>query len=242
MWQSTKWVDWYTGARIWRCRNCSKSHYQTEEPPQGLKVPPKILYLDIETALMRVFVYDLYDESNKHISKDMIERSRFIVNWAAAWVTPEEYTIKGRIKTGVVTQKEAKRQNDKRIMQRLFDLMDESDYICGHNVKNFDEKIIKWRFLKHKMGYPAESKKVDTLTLARRTKPESRGLEHISVELGGKPKKGLRAHEWREIVEKGTPRLLNKANKYCVGDVKEGVTVLRHLVKAEEQSGKVVFK
>ena len=192
--------------------------------------------------MMRVYLYDLYDEGNKHISKDMIDRNRFIVNWAAAWVTPEEYTIKGRIRTGVVTQKEAKRQNDKRIMQRLFDLMDESDYICGHNVKAFDEKIIKWRFLKHKMGYPADSKKVDTLTLARRIKPESRGLEHISVELGGKAKKGLTRTEWREIVEKGTPRLLKKANTYCKGDVREGVGVLRTLAKAEEQSGKAMFR
>lgn len=244
MWQSTKWVDWNTGARIWKCRNHPKGepYYQAEEPAQGLPVPPKILYLDIETSLMKAYIYDLYDEGNKRITRDMIDSRRFVINWAAAWVQPIKYVIGGGIMSEVVTPREARQQDDHRILKRLFDLMDESDYVVGHNAKGFDIKILKWRFLKHGMGYPAESKYIDTLTMARETKPETRGLEDLSVQLGGRPKRGLRKTEWRQIVETGDEALLHKADNYCRGDVREGVRVLRHFTLAKEQSGKVVFR
>lgn len=243
MWQSTKWVDWNTGARIWRCRNCK--NYQTELPAQGLRIPPKILYIDIETALISVDVYDLYIPG-KRINKDMINRRRFVINWAAAWVNPQTYEIK-KILTGVVTEREAKQQDDKRIVQEIFNLMDEADYLCWHNGDSFDHKILKWRFLFHGMGYPSQSKTVDTFKLSGQGKPESRGLEYISTELGGNRKKGLDADEWRKIVRASTPaeertKLLRKSSRYCRGDVQEGVHVLKHYVRAIEQSGKIVFR
>lgn len=237
MWQSTH--EFSNRRRKWICRNCGNEQY--EFPPQGLKIPPKILYIDIESALMSVDLYDLYIPG-KRINKDMIDRHRFVINWAAVWVTPKEYTIKGRIMTGVVTQREAKRQNDKRILKPIFDLLEQADYICGHNSDGFDVKILKWRFLYHGMGYPLASKSADTFKLSGKGRPESRALEYLSLAFGGKPKKGLTQDEWREIAHQGTPRLLAKSNRYCRGDVREGVNVLRRYVLAEERSGKVIFK
>jgi hypothetical protein len=213
-----------------------------EEQPQGLDVPPKILYLDIETALMSVDIYDLYIP-NKRITKDAIERNKFVINWAAAWVENGTYKIKGKILSGVCTQKEAKKQNDKRILQPLFDLMDESDYICGHNVQGFDVKILKWRFLYHGMGYPSASKIVDTFKLSGAGRPESRGLDYLLRALGHNGKRHeLDLSQWREIVHKGTPALLAKSDRYCRADVRGGVDLLREYAHAEEQGGRVLFR
>jgi len=240
MWQSTEWVDAETGARWWKCRNCP-AHYQLEDPPQGLKIPPKILYLDIETSLMKVWLYDLYGERNTHINADMLDSKRFVINWAAAWLTPE-YEIK-KIVSAVVTPREAVKQKDKRILRPLFELMDAADYICGHNSRNFDVKILRWRFLFHGWGYPSKFTQVDTLALARNTKPESRSLDFLLKQLGHAGKRHqLKSEQWREIVEYGTPKLLNQANRYCRQDVRGGAWLLKVLANAEAQAGKVLFK
>lgn len=241
LWQSTQWIDGISGARWWKCRNCGNE--QIEEHPQGLKTPPKILYLDIETALMRVSIYDLYSKRNQSISKDAIERHRFVINWAAAWVDPQTYKIKGGIISGVTKQSEVKREDDRRILKPLFSLMDEADYWCGHNSQNFDIKILKYRFFEHGWGYPAEAKQVDTFKLSGRGKPESRGLDYLLQRRGYAGKKHeLTPEEWREIVRYGTPKLLDKADKYCRQDVRGGVDLLREYTKAEEQSGRIIFR
>jgi len=189
---------------------------------------------------MKVYIYDLF-VPGKRINKDLILQNSFVINWAAAWLD-EEWKIKGRILSEVLTPKEAVKQNDARILETLFYMMDEADYICGHNSNNFDLKKLKWRFLKHGWGYPHEAKKLDSYRMSGDTKPASRGLEHLSVEFGGKRKMGLDIFEWIEIVEKGTPKLLRKADKYCRGDVREGVGVLRTYAKALEQSGRKLIK
>jgi hypothetical protein len=60
--------------------------------------------------------------------------------------------------------------------------------------------------------------------------------------LGGRKKNGLDMEEWREIVLKGTPSMLAKSDRYCRGDVREGVRVLRCYAKAIEASGKQLVR
>lgn len=191
---------------------------------------------------MSVMLYDLY-VPGKYINKDMIVKNSYVINWAAAWLDTD-YNIKGRVFSEVVTPSEARRHHDRRILAHLFDLMDEADYWAGHNFNAFDAKKLKWRFLIHRFGFPLESKRLDSYIMAgRHTKPPSRGLEPLSLALGGTRKKGLDVHEWKEIVQLGTPRLLRKADIYCRGDVRNGVGVLREYAKAIEQSGqRIVLK
>lgn len=138
LWQSSGW--WTDNQRWWRCRNCGA--WQLESPPQGLRIPPKLLYLDVETALMKVYVYDLY-VPNKRISKDMIAQLGFVVCWSAAWLDGENKPK--RIMSDVLTPNEAKKQNDKRIVASAWYLLDEADVVCWHNGDNFDAKVLNWR-------------------------------------------------------------------------------------------------
>lgn len=210
-----------------------------EMPPQGLRIPPKVLYVDIETALMKVYAYDLY-VPNKRISKDMIAQSSFVICWSAAWLNSGY--IPKKIMAGVLKPSEARKQNDKRIVEDIWSLLDEADVVCGHNSDGFDLKVLGWRFLLHGLTFP-EYKKLDTFKMAGKyTRPPSRGLEFLSVSLGGKPKRGLDREEWIDIVETGNEKLLQKADRYCRGDVREGAGVLRRYATAIEASGKVLFR
>jgi len=206
-----------------------------------MKLPPKILYLDIEVALMKVYTYDLYVPS-KRLRPAQIDTRKYIICWAAAWLNGEN-KIDGGILSDVITQRETKTQNDKRVCQSIFDLMNEADFIVGHNSDSFDLKVLRWRFLKHGMGFPIVNKTFDTFKLAGKyTRPESRGLEDLSLQLGGRAKMGLDEHEWREIVEQGTPRLLAKADKYCRGDVREGVRVFKYYADAVTSAGGRLYR
>jgi hypothetical protein len=234
LWQTTPY--WEDSRRWWKCRNCGSD--QLEEPPQGLRIPPKVLYLDIETALMKVYVYDLY-VPNKRINKEMIAQNSFVITWSAAWLNPDN-TIRSQM-SGTVTTAEAKKQNDKRIITDIHALMDEADYVVTHNGNRFDVKVLNWRFLLYRLPFP-EYKKIDTFALSNQTRPPSRGLEPLSLALGGEAKKGLDRAEWIEIVETGNPKLLAKARRYCRGDVKEGVGVYRYYAEAIEANGKRLYR
>lgn len=216
---------------------------QFELPPQGLKIPPKVLYIDIELAMMKVYVYDLYIPA-KRIQKEMMDRHtrKFIICWAAAWLDGN-HKIKGKIISDVITQREAKQQNDKRICKSIWKLIEQADVIVGHNSDSFDLKVLQWRFLKHELGFTHGYKTNDTFKMAGKfTKPESRGLEYLSLELGGRKKNGLERDEWIEIIETGNPVKLVKADGYCRGDVREGVKVYKHYADAIEAGGGVLYR
>jgi len=72
-----------------------------ELPPQGLKIPPKVLYLDIEVASMTVRTYDLYIPS-KRIRPSRIKTRKFILCWSAAWLDKNN-KIQGGILSDVIT-------------------------------------------------------------------------------------------------------------------------------------------
>jgi hypothetical protein len=235
LWQSSQY--WTGEQRWWQCRNCG--NWQIESPPQGLRIPPKILYLDIETALMKVYIYELYVPS-KRISKDMIAQSSFVICWSASWLN-SDYTPR-KIVSGVLKPDEAKRQDDKRIVNDVWSLLDEADIVAGHNSDGFDLKILGWRFLLHGLTFP-EYRKLDTFKLAGKyTRPPSRGLEYLSTSLGGKRKNGLDREEWIDIVETGNEKLLRKADRYCRGDVREGAGVLRQYAASIEANGRQLVR
>lgn len=193
-----------------------------EDPPQGLKIPPKVLYFDIERAPGEAYYYD---RKTEYIPTNFLKVEPFIICWSSAWVGD-----KIKIESQCVTTAEAKRRDDKRILQRLWELMDEADYIVGHNVDGFDLRKVGNRFLQLGMSAPLRHKTIDTLKLARKFVPfESNGLEYISVRLGNKPKRDITFADWRRIVETGDAETLRTAARYCNGDVREGIKIYKRL-------------
>lgn len=218
--------------RMWRCRKCG--HVQAEVPP-FIKQKPKILYYDIETALMKVDIFNLFIPG-KFISWKSIREKSFVVSWAAGWV--------GRkgIESAAVTPREAKAGNDKRILQALWTLMDSADYVCGHNSNRFDNKFVNYRFLKNGISAPLGYRTFDTLTFARKYfKNDSNALEHWSLDLGGEPKDEMDIEDWK-AVGRGDEKAIRKMETYNRGDVRSGIVVLERFTGWIASSGVEVFK
>ena len=204
-----------------------------------MRIPPKILYLDIETALMKVDLFDTY-VPGKYISWKAIDKRSFIICWAAAWIQSDKPF---KVMSDSVTQREARRGSDRRCLQKLFELMDESDYIVGHNARAFDIKKINTRFLHNKMGAPLESKVIDTLTLARKYfKEDSNSLERWSLLLGGTAKDDMHMEDWKRICNSGDPASLRKMERYCRKDIRNGIVVYKEFEKWIDASGKRLYK
>jgi hypothetical protein len=62
-----------------------------------------------------------------------------------------------------MTPEEAIKKDDKRIMQSLWPLLEDSEVILGHNCDRFDMKMINARFLFNKINPPTSYQTIDTL-------------------------------------------------------------------------------
>lgn len=84
-----------------------------------------------------------------------------------------------------IMYKENRKGNDKKIVKRMFDLLDEADIAVAHNGRKFDFPIIMGRGLVHGFSPPSPYHIVDTLDTARREfRFTNNSLAVLSRELG----------------------------------------------------------
>ena len=221
--------------RVRKCANCGEE--QAEEFP-FFKNKPSEFYFDIERSPGLAYYYD---RKVDYIPTHMLKTEPFIICWAAGWVTDcDDFQY---VSSMVVTPEEALRRDDRRILKALWGLLDIADRVIGHNVNGFDVKKVNNRFIQHDMGLPYESKTIDTLVLSRKHFPfESNGLDYIAVKLGGRPKLDIGWDDWRQIVETGNDAKLIQAERYCRGDVREGIKVYKFMKRTIETSGRRLIK
>ena len=220
-----------------RCLNCN--NVQLEPPQQGLNGKKSVLYLDIEKSTTRMTV-DVFQMKQKSEWLDWhdITDPFYVICWSAGWVDDGEI----RLYSGCVTGEEAIRRDDKRHLQKLWDLMNKADYVTGHNSKSADVKWLETRFLLNDMTAPQDFRHFDTLAFAkRRFKAESNALDYWARLLGCKPKLDMVRDDWLKCNEGHEPTL-RKMLRYNKGDVREGIRVLKRFVAYAESSGVRVFK
>jgi hypothetical protein len=223
--------------RRMKCASCG-SHQLEAEP--AIYQKPKILYFDIETALMDVAIFDLFVKS-QYINRQAIIKSSFVICWSACWVSDDsefQYVMSDRVR-----EDEARANSDRRCLTWLWNLMDSADYVVGHNSDRFDVKKVHYRFTRNGMGLPYVFKQIDTLKMARKYyASESNQLEHWSLVKGGKPKQDTEYNDWYKIRTNPDAGTLQKMENYCRGDVREGVNVYLDFKKEIEASGRKVIK
>lgn len=145
-------------ARRYKCNDCGKLYSQSLVDGENNSFP-RILLLDIETALMEVYVFHTHKQ---YIPPKQIKKDWCVLTWAAKWLYDDH------IYWDALNPGEAHARNDKRIMKGMWELLDEADIIIGHNVAKFDDRKLKARFLKHKMMPPSPYRVIDTLRVAQR--------------------------------------------------------------------------
>ncbi len=239
MWRKTQEREKINGywVRVWQCRCGTK---QPNPPPVDIKVKPKELVFDIETALMTVSTFSLYVQ-HQYLSSDAIIQNSFVICWSACWVdvgTPFQYVM-----SECVRPDEALQNNDRRILTGLWNLLDAADYVIGHNSDKFDTKKVNYRFFMHGMDAPYKSEQRDTLKIARKYfGAESHKLDDWIKRRGGDGKKHMSHHDWERIRATGDPESLLKMEMYNRHDVREDALLYLDFKRWIESSGRQVVK
>ena len=211
----------FEGRRWWRCGRCG--HIQLGYR-QWERQQPRELYIDIETAPNIALLYDLHIPG-KYVNPDMILQDWFILSWSAQWMN----CYKHQNFSAVVSPQDARNGSDKKILKLLRELMSEADLIWGHNYKKFDRKKINTRLLINKIEPPERYKMVDTLQIAKsHFSFASSRLAFINDRLGNNGKLEMKLDDWKQSM-KGDPRALAKMVRYNIGDVKEGIAMVKKL-------------
>ena len=178
---------------------------------------PKILIFDIETTPMPVWVWDFGKQYVAHTNilkdKDGIQKSWYVLSWAAKWLYDEN------VLSDVLTSDEAVAGNDKRILDSVWKLMDKADIVIGHNGDRFDIRKLNARFILNGMNPPSPYKTIDTLKIARREFAfSSNKQDYLTKTFGLSEKLKTEFQLWVDCMN-GDKERLAEMLKYNKGDV-----------------------
>lgn len=115
---------------------------------------PKILFLDIETFAMTLTGWGLF---NQNFSIDQIKEDWSILSFCSKFAHSSE-----------ITYMACDEFSEKEMLQKLWELFNEADYVCGHNSKKFDVRKIFSRMILQGMDRPSPFRQIDTLEIVRR--------------------------------------------------------------------------
>lgn len=177
---------------------------------------PKILLLDIETAPILAYIWSLWDQN---VGLNQIKTDWYILSWSAKWLDKKTVYYEDQSKAKNI-------EDDKAILKKLWDLLNEADICVTQNGKNFDHKKINARFAIHGMKPPSPFRIVDTYLIAKKNFAfTSNKLEYLSNKLNKKYKKLVNKNRkfhgfdlWRECLKgnKAAWREMKVYNKYDV--------------------------
>jgi len=167
---------------------------------------PRILIVDIETAPMLAYLWNFWQKGVPHGAQ---ESETYMLSWAAKWVGNDEvfaeYTTKGT--------------TDIRLLEGLWLLLDEADFVVAHNGDKFDIKRINTQFLLAGMRPPSPYKQIDTLKMVKRCFAfDSNRLDYIVGLLYGEGKEKVDFEMWRKCMQ-GDERAFAELISYNKKDV-----------------------
>jgi len=149
----------------------------------------------------------------ENISAKQVKSHGHIMSFAAKWLGE-----------GEVFYEENRKEDDRRIVSRLCELLHEADVVVAHNGDEFDLKQIRARAVVHGIKPPAPVKTVDTYKVAKREFGfPSNSLEYLTGVLNCNVKKG--GHKkfpgfelWKECLA-GNDEAWEEMKLYNIDDV-----------------------
>ena len=171
---------------------------------------PAVLLLDIETLPIIGYVWDVYDVN---IRPEQIIEDWCLLGWSAKWLLDDKMI------SDILSPREALKRNDKRLVGKIWALLDEADVIIGQNVRRFDLRKLNSRFLKHGIAPPSSYKTVDTLIAARSAFGQTfNKLDSLAKYLGYAGKTETNFKLWADC-DAGDTKALEKMRRYNENDV-----------------------
>ncbi|WP_320535309.1 ribonuclease H-like domain-containing protein [Robbsia andropogonis] len=119
---------------------------------------PRILFLDIETSPVLGYVWSLWKQN---VGLNQIHREWCILSYSAKWLGDDKVLYED-------TFRQRNREDDKRLVRKLWRLMDAADIIVAQNGVKFDVKKIQARMILQGHPPPSPFKVVDTMLEARK--------------------------------------------------------------------------
>jgi hypothetical protein len=146
-------------SRRWKCEREDIYRARAIIRNSKEKKAPRILLLDIETlpCLTAVFQKQM---RNTYIKSEQILSDWYILSFSYKWLYSDG--LYGE----VLTKEEVEKEDDLRLCNDLFKLLDEADAVILHHAP-FDIQNINTRFLIHGIFPPSPYKIIDTLVTAR---------------------------------------------------------------------------
>lgn len=175
---------------------------------------PRILFIDIETAPLLGYVWGLFDQN---IALNQIHKDWHLLSFAAKWADDKKMIYADQSRARNI-------ENDKKLLEKIWKLLDEADIVVGQNVKSFDRKKINARFLAHGMSPPSSYRLIDTLSIVRKNFAlTSNKLEYMTKNFNKKFKKLSHGKYpgfslWSECL-KGNKEAWREMKKYNMYDV-----------------------
>lgn len=141
---------------------------------------PKMLVIDIETSPILARIWSLWDNFT---ALNQIDVDWHIMSFAAKWYDSDEIVYMDQ-------RKQKDMSNDKKILKRVWKLLDEADIVITQNGKRFDTKKLNARFVMNDMKPPSSYRNIDTFLIAKRHFGfTSNKLEYMTDKLCTKYKK-----------------------------------------------------
>lgn len=141
-------------------RNCfDENGFPKDAKPTGKL--PEVWVLDIETSPLEAYVF----QSNVwrgNINQDQVISEWFMLTWSAKKLFGD--TVYSERLTG----KEAVKENDSRIVAKMWKILDDADIVIAHNGDKFDVPNLNTRFIVNDLYPPSPYQSIDTLKIARR--------------------------------------------------------------------------
>lgn len=185
---------------------------------------PKVLVIDIETAPLVAYTWGLFDQD---VGLNQIQKDWHVLSVAAKWFKkPGMFYADQRHR--------ADKSDDRALVQKAWELLDEADILITQNGKSFDAKKLNARFVYHGFKPPSPYRHIDTLRIAKKHFAfTSNKLAYLSDKLCTKYKK-LTDHKfqgfdlWKECLAGNMSawREMERYNKHDVLSLEELATKL----------------
>lgn len=168
---------------------------------------PKVLFIDIETRLMKVYSFGIWQQT---IRPEQILDDWNILSYSASWLGSDKI-IYSDLKGKNISK-------DKPLAKEIRDLMDEAQIVVAHNGDGFDLPKIMERILCYKIPRPSDYKTIDTKKLLKRhfgftSNSLSYACQRLGIAQKLKHKKFPGLELWKEL-EKGNKSAWKEMEAY----------------------------
>jgi uncharacterized protein YprB with RNaseH-like and TPR domain len=175
---------------------------------------PRVLFCDIETLPLEAYTWGMFDQN---IGLNQIKTDWTVLSWSAKWQGSKEIMY-------MDTRHEKNVRNDKKVLQGIWNLLNEADIVVWHYGTAFDHKKLNARFILNGFKPPAPYRQIDTKKMASKYFGfTSNKLEYLTENLNktykkSKHKKFEGFSMWRECM-RGNLAAFKEMEKYNKLDV-----------------------